>query len=455
MKTIYIKKVYFLITLLSTGILISSCSNDSDYSSPDLTLVTSNLETELELRVDDEVLLSLNFENAVGQLSYIWSIDGTIVSKEDNYTFRSSESGQYTINVYAEDVEGKYTNVTFELKIVGLPHVFDDNKVVVGYYPSYRTNNVEWDKITHFIYTFIYPKEDGTLDIREMAVLSSYVTLAKTNNVKILVSIGGSGSYPGRDTRIFTSVIGDDTKRAKLVQSINTFVRDNQLDGIDINYQELVGGGETVDNTETNKLLPFYRELREALPHTSLITTFVTGSYGWAAYHFRDITAEMAAILDFISVMSYDNLGTWPESPLGPHSSVIDAQNALNRYIEFGAPKSKLVLGVPFYGRDFLTASGGVAQAITYADILSTHAPTDSELAVGNINRDGHNIFFNSQEIISQKVNYIKDNDFRGITIWELGQDTSDPNLSLLKDILNQFTPSKEIIIKNTSSYIN
>ncbi|MBU3027923.1 glycosyl hydrolase family 18 protein [Zobellia galactanivorans] len=439
MKTIYIKKLFFLIILLGSVILIISCSDDTNYSSPDLVLVTSNIETELNLRVDEEVILSLDFENAVGQLSYIWSIDGTIVSKDDNYAFQPTESGQFSIDVYVEDAEGKYTNEIFILKVVGLPHVFDSNKVVVGYCPSYKTDTIEWDKITHLIYTYVYPKEDGTLDTSDMHALASYVTQAKANNVKILVSIGGFGFYPGRDTRIFTNVIGDDTKRSKLVQNINTFIRDNQLDGIDINYQELIGGGETVDNTETNKLLPFFRELREALPSESLITSYVTGSYEWAAYHFRDITAEMASVLDFISVMSFDNLGSWPESALGPHSSITDAQNALNRYIEFGAPKSKLVLGLPLYGRDFLTASGGVAQVITYADIVSLYSPTESEFMEGNVNRDGHNIFFDSQEIVSQKVNYVKDNEFRGITLWKLGQDTSDPNLSLLKDILNQF----------------
>ena len=436
MKTIY--KLSFLLIL--TCLVSTSCSDDNgrDYTSPNLDLIVSDVSTEVTLEVNESSSFNLSFKNAEGNVSYIWSMGGNIISKESSYTFQSLEANTYNLNVYAEDSVGKYANVTYIIKVTEAPHVFDDNKVVVGYLPSYRSNTVQWDKITHFIYTFVYPKEDGTLDTNEMTELASYVTQAKANNVKILVSVGGA-SYPGKDVRVFTSVILDDAKRATLVNSINTFVRDNELDGIDIDYEELVGGGATVDNTEANKLLPLYQELREALPNTSLISAAVTGGYGWAAYHFRDITADMANVLDFISIMSYDNVGTWGGSPLGPHSSFTDAQGALNRYEGFGAPKSKLVLGLPFYGRDFLTASGGFAAALTYGDIITTYAPTSGELTAGNINRDGHNIFFNSQDIISQKTNHVKDNDFRGITIWELGQDTSDLNLSLLKDILNQF----------------
>ena len=429
---------YILFVLLQFGMI--SCNNDSaaDYASPDLDLVTLDLETDINLKVGEEVLLQPNFKNAVGPLSYIWTIDNDIVSNNYNYLFKSIASGQYFINVYVEDAEGKYTNVLFQISVTGTP-LFDDTKVIMGYLPGHRTNNIRWDRITHFIYAYIYPKKDGTLGLSEMDELPSHIGRAKANNVKVLISLGGSGNYPGKDKRVFTSVINDDKKRAKLVQSITTFVRNNKLDGIDIYYHEFVGGGETVDNSETNKLLPFYKELREALPSTSIITAAVTGSYTWVAYHYRDIAAEMGNVLNFISVMAFDILGSWEGSPLGPHASIADAQNALNRYVDFGVAKEKLVLGVPFYGRDFLMKPGGFAEQITYADIISLHSPTEHELIRGNINRDGHNIFFDSQQIISQKTSYIKENGFKGITIWELGQDTNDPNLSLLQNIPNQF----------------
>ncbi|MEE9364867.1 MAG: glycosyl hydrolase family 18 protein [Cellulophaga sp.] len=437
MKIVY--KLSFIWMLLVAGIV--SCNTDNpgvDYSAPNLDLVIATLETEIELTVDESTALKLSFINAEGAVKYIWTTSGNVLSQEEDYTFLSSESGSFTINVYAEDTKGKYVNTTFTIKVKDAPHVFTNEKVVVGYLPSYNNSTIKWNEITHFIYAFVYPKEDGTLDISDMSELTSYVTLAHDNNVKILVSVGGA-AYPGSDVRVFTSTILDSAKRAIFVSSVNSFVREYQLDGIDIDYEELVGGGATVDDTDTKKLVPLYQELREALPSTSLITAAVSGGYGWTAYHFRNIIVEMTKELDFVTIMSYDNTGTWGGSPLGSHSSFTDAQGALNRYEEFGAAKDKLVLAVPFFGRDFLTADGGIGTPVAYDDIVTTYSPTAAEFTAGNINRDGHNIFFNSQEIIVQKTVFVKDNNYRGIGIWELGQNTTEENLSLSKDILNQF----------------
>lgn len=435
MKTL--NRLFFILIVASLA-NISCGNNELNYESPDLNLIVSDTEFEHTIQVNQSTDFNLSFINAEGNISYIWTLEGNIISEDDTYTFTQEVSGIYRLNVYAEDSLGKYTNKTFTISVLDAPHVFDTNKVIAGYLPSYRENVVKWDKITHLIYAFVYPNQDGTLNTSAMGDLSTYITQAKANNVKILVSVGGA-SYPGKDVRVFTSLLIDNIKRANLVNSINTFVRENELDGIDIDYEELVGGGATVDNSETNKLLPFYQELRETLPNTSIISAAVTGGYGWAAFHFRDIAASMAEELDFISIMSYDNLGTWSGSPLGDHSSLNDAVGALAKYEEFGIDSSKLVLAVPFYGRDFKMATGGFAEAVTYSDILTIYTPSNEELVSGRINRDGYNLFFNSQEIISQKVSHVKNNDYRGITIWEIGQDANDNNLSLQKDILNQF----------------
>lgn len=438
MKTLF-KINSFLSLIIFVGILSCEQNDERDYTAPNLDLTPSGFNSEVTLDLNQTTILGVSdFTNAEGNVSYVWTSEGEIISREATYDFTAADIGSFSFNMYAEDDSGKYVNIAFTVMVPEPPHVFDDNKVVAGYIQSHRQiSDVAWSEITHLIYSFVYPQDDGTLDTNEMDQLSSFVAAAKENNVKILVSVGGA-VYPGKAERVFTSVISDDTKRKTLVTSIDNFVRENELDGIDIDYEELVGGGATVDNTETNKLLPFYTELREALPGVSLISSAVSGGYGWAAYHFRDIAESMSEVLDFISVMSYDNLGTWGGSPLGDHSSLTDAQGALSRYHnDFGVPKNKLVLGVPFYGRDFKTAFGGFAEAVEYKNILASYNPTSDELTLGHINRDGFNLYFNSQERIFQKVEYVKTDGFRGITIWELGQNTNiDSHLSLTNNIL-------------------
>lgn len=56
--------------------------------------------------------------------------------------------------------------------------------------------------------------------------------------------------------------------------------------------------------------------------------------------------------LDYINVMTYDNAGAW-EAKTGHHSNFEWARNELIRWANTSIPKSKLLMGVPFYGISF------------------------------------------------------------------------------------------------------
>lgn len=60
----------------------------------------------------------------------------------------------------------------------------------------------------------------------------------------------------------------------------------------------------------------------------------------------------MATALDYINVMTYDNAGQWDK--VTTHNSGFDwAKNGMQFWASQGVPKSKLLMGVPFYGISF------------------------------------------------------------------------------------------------------
>src|SRR5439155_1942243 len=92
--------------------------------------------------------------------------------------------------------------------------------------------------------------------------------------------------------------------------------------------------------------------------------------------------SKIFSFLDFATVQGYDFHGAWEtktnhqsavRTPAGePMNPDFTSQNAINAWVAAGAPKSKLVLGMPFYGRGwagvpnvnhglFQTATGGPA----------------------------------------------------------------------------------------------
>ena len=107
----------------------------------------------------------------------------------------------------------------------------------------------------------------------------------------------------------------------------------------------------------------------------------------------------------------------WPRgSPGGArHSTYEQAVADLQKFIDAGIPRGKLILGIPFYGRK-ITAP---YEETTYAEIIERYHP------VPNVDEvDG--IFFNGIETVQLKTCHAMSENIGGVMIWELAQDTMD-----------------------------
>lgn len=78
--------------------------------------------------------------------------------------------------------------------------------------------------------------------------------------------------------------------------------------------------------------------------------------------------ARLAENLDFINIMTYDLRGPWDgkadhHSPINSRHfdtwafKTLNTKDGINYWAMKGAPKEKLVIGIPFYGRSFTLAS--------------------------------------------------------------------------------------------------
>lgn len=170
--------------------------------------------------------------------------------------------------------------------------------------------------------------------------------------------------------------------------------------------------------------IDFLRELRLRFG-TRLLITAAVGADDYLVGVSYNVPA-MNLYLDYINLMTYDFNGSWnvrtgQNSPLYPHSTdtnrAFNIDYAVRHWINNGASRAKLFLGLAFYGRTFTLADPAVN---------GLHAPTIGPGNPGRYSNEGGLMMYNEicQELDSGGWTVIYDTDqqspyaFKGNQWW-------------------------------------
>lgn len=300
----------------------------------------------------------------------------------------------------------------FLLLMVGFNINVKSQTKVVGYVPNDQVYVIDYTRITHLNLAFENPDVSGQLSYS--IANTTYIEKAHQNGVKVLVSIAGGGASENAvmQNRYFNLI--KDENRNSFVQKLVGYVNDHNFDGIDVDLE-----GSAI-NADYGK---FIAALSTALaPHSKLLTSALSHVNGGA-----NVPDDAIPLFDFINIMAYDATGPWRPNEPGQHSSFAFAKQGLDYWVGRGLAKEKAVLGVPFYGYGF---GADFNVGISYANIVKKYSDAESVDVVGNT------IYYNGKTTIEKKTQYVVDNKYGGIMIWQLAQDATGP-YSLLKAIHN------------------
>jgi GH18 family chitinase len=275
-----------------------------------------------------------------------------------------------------------------------------NNFLVIGYLPDYRQLNPEWGGcLTDIVYFSAQPKADGSLDTSLLSetTLQALRTMKDSYGTRISISVGGWERSQG-----FAPMAADPQTRKKFEDNLMAFSLAHGLDGVDFDWEFPENEAQYQGYTS------LLQEIKTAFqPHGMLISMALSPS--------GDLTRPLYQLADRIHVMSYDHDGR--------HSTYDQAVLDMNTFVDSGFVKDKLMLGVPFYGREITSFDN----EFTYAELIQKyHPPADQD--------EVHGIYFNGIDTIGRKTCYARDNGFGGIMIWELGQDSADAT-SLLRTV--------------------
>ena len=164
--------------------------------------------------------------------------------------------------------------------------------------------------------------------------------------------------------RTLAGILANESRRAVLVKSIRDLVAKYNYDGIDLDFETFYAKGETRANWVAMKpnWVSFIKELSTAL-HTDgkLLSVTTPPDFDPAtkrAGNWVYAWSEIGPLIDRLRIMAYDYSTTTP-GPIGPLDWTEDAV----KFAVSQMPASKVYVGIPGYGRDWITKVDGVCPA--------------------------------------------------------------------------------------------
>jgi hypothetical protein len=266
---------------------------------------------------------------------------------------------------------------TLFLSLISTPISTADNpprKIMTGWVPYYSMktalpdvlNNIDLIKeVMPFWYTLKFDGKAKAAVVTDLYApanpsvpISEPLTAMRNAGLSIIPTI-----TDGTSKLVLAGLLKNPTSRTLVVSAIMNLVRTNNYDGIDIDFEgfAFVDGNSTWTSTAPS-WVAFIKELSIALRAEkkllSVSTPYVLNPNEAQKGYFVYAWAAIASSIDKLRIMTYD----YSVSKVGPMGPITWAERTV-QYAVSVMPASKVFVGVPGYGRDWVTAVTGVCPA--------------------------------------------------------------------------------------------
>lgn len=264
---------------------------------------------------------------------------------------------------------------------------------VAGYLPDYRLADLDLrtaEGLTDLILFSAEPTAKGGIDFSRLksAPWEALRAWKTQQRVRLILCVGGwdrSGAFP--------AVSATPASRQQFARNVTAACLEHRLDGVDLDWEH------PKDAREAEQYGLLLTELRTAFQPQGLVLSMTLAAW-------QPLTADAIAAVDYVQIMAYDHPGK--------HSTFDGAAADVDRIRKAGAASEKIVLGLPFYGRDMKQAD----KVLTWRQITAQSPEIEDDETGG--------FYFNGPKTIRRKTEWALSENLGGVMVWELGQDTAD-----------------------------
>jgi hypothetical protein len=338
---------------------------------------------------------------------------------------------------------------------------------VFGFAPYWtlsQSGQFDVSELTTIAYFGVDVNPDGSLDASgpgwngfESQALADLETRAHAAGTRVVLTVTCFAQ------KTLDALTSSPSAPGTLSSALIAALRAKNLDGVNLDFE---GEGSADQVGLTNLVTQVSSALHAADPSWQVTMDTYASSAG-DPNGFYNVKA-LSSVVDGLFVMAYSlNMSAHPSASSPLTSTMFSDAQTVAQYVA-DIPAAKVILGLPFFGYDWVTANGsmtaaatGPATPISDAQAMSGHQiywdpVTQTGWTSYQVGTQWHESFFEVPSSLYQLAQLVQSAHLGGVGVWALGMEGDDPSMlsavSGLASAAKSLPPVSPAIAPSTTS---
>ena len=216
---------------------------------------------------------------------------------------------------------------------------------------------------------FYLDKNDGTLKDNVGDAGIAYINWAHSNGYKVWPMISNADA----GIKVTSTILNSYSKRQQLIQSIVEKCAKYDIDGINIDFENMYEADKDKYSRFIIELVPRMLEMKIV---TSVDVTAPDGDPNWSLCFDRNVLGHVA---DYLVFMAYDQYGASSSKP-GTTAGLNWVETSLKKIIDYDeVDTNKIILGMPLYTRQWTITQDGTIKDRSVISMMNIKIPNNVE----------------------------------------------------------------------------
>lgn len=231
--------------------------------------------------------------------------------------------------------------------------------------------------------------------------------------------------------KMTTEFLKNTSAQLTFINNLTTKLAQLGVAGINLDFEEVAGSDRKAYTT-------FVTALAKAVHAKGLQISIdlPRGSLSWNHLTAYD-HAALATVVDTVIIMAYDEHWSGSETP-GSVAGLHWVEEGVKQFLSYGIPRNKLMLGIPFYVREWKLDSLNklvgnraifmkeVPKLIAETNALGVLDPVSGQMKYKYV-KDGYTYLFwaETESTVKARIDIAKAYDLAGVAAWRLGYESS------------------------------